>query len=365
MDLQIGLDKISSELERIYDSNEVVGVRVRPGSGGNILIPVLISGNAQLDTQINTEINNLVNLLQEIRPARIFILKIRSAVFEATAAVNALCNKLNEEEYVCSERIEINAPVHALRSVLSVLRVNFLPGQGSTVVAFDGGVPREWFEQLVQICDELVIDTEKFAHRTELFSFLVNVKSTVVDIRWLALSTWREVIRTVFGSVELRSRLSELENIDIKISGAGAPPLLWGIDTILMAGWLIDRLGLDIIRSDGKAITLRPASKQYGSRGKDSQAASLTMRFYRGVTDDSARITSISFCIGSDIVVALTAGPGAKLVEATIKRGAAVISRYSHPRGADGAVELLQHFYLVGESIANYKRALRIAMGLR
>lgn len=358
MEAQVALNDISSQIANLYKDQETPGVRVHPATGGNFVIPVL-EGSGEIQ-----EAREIAQYLMEVRPGRVFIIVVSNRVTRGMAVVNGQCRILNDREHVCSEVIEIRTPVHAVRSILSILRVNFLSGQPSFLFAFDGLLQREWFENLVSICDQLVIDTLRYAGRTELFPTFANFRGRVIDARWIAMAPWREVVRAAFDNKILVQHLSELDLVDIHISGPSVPPMVWGIESVLMAGWLIDKLNLDILRFERNYLLLKP----YAVSGQTLIGGEVKMLFNPGIVDGVAEITGLAFHFGRQLQLVVSRfkrGDSLEQLEATIKMQNKVVSTLSWPLPPQNLIGLLDRFHILGESTAGYRSAVRIALGLR
>jgi glucose-6-phosphate dehydrogenase assembly protein OpcA len=178
----------------------------------------------------------------------------------------------------------------------------------------------------------------------DLVPSLRRLCPALVDLRWIALAPWREQVRAVFDKPPLLDRLDALEEIEIV---ATAPQDEWPPSLFLLAGWILDRLQLDPVACTAGSIECRRP------RGGDVR---VVLRVEAGQV---ARVTSIVMTGREGVVVRILR----KEALETIVEGP-YSYRWSQLLDEDSSHALLERYFLVGESTANYRGALQVAQQL-
>jgi hypothetical protein len=138
---------------------------------------------------------------------------------------------LSTERQVCSEVIELHlrgARVKAPASIVNPLLVPGLP-----VFLRWRGQPRfgeEPFEQMVDLVDRLIVDSNEWPDLNEAYGKLAAVfpRTVVSDIAWARTSRWRGQLASLWPEIGSVQR--------IRVTGTKA-------QAYLLAGWLGSRLG--------------------------------------------------------------------------------------------------------------------------
>ena len=144
---------------------------------------------------------------------------------------------------VCSEVIELRlggSRAQAPASIVQPLLISDLP----TFCRWRGEPPwgKPELEQLVDVCDRLVIDSSEWTHVPAAYEQLALLfdRIAVSDIAWGRARDWRGRIAALWPGIEKAERLS--------VTGPKA-------DAVLLAGWLRSRLRREI------ALTRRSAKE--------------------------------------------------------------------------------------------------------
>jgi glucose-6-phosphate dehydrogenase assembly protein OpcA len=144
---------------------------------------------------------------------------------------------------VCSEVIELRLGgkrAQAPASIVQPLLISDLP----TFCRWRGEPPwgKPELEQLVDVCDRLVVDSSEWAHVPAAYEQLAALfdRVAVSDIAWGRAREWRGRVAALWPGIKKAERLS--------VSGPKA-------DALLLAGWLRSRLRREL------ALTRRSAQE--------------------------------------------------------------------------------------------------------
>jgi glucose-6-phosphate dehydrogenase assembly protein OpcA len=145
---------------------------------------------------------------------------------------------------VANEQVLIHAHgqvAEHLASIVAPLLVPDLP-----VMLWWLGTPKfdsRLFNELADLCDRLIIDSDDAVDPARDFSRLLHVakrrtaRIAVGDFNWARLLPWRQVITQFFDPPTVRDQLRRIESVEAW-SGAGGTD----VQARLLAGWLQSRL---------------------------------------------------------------------------------------------------------------------------
>lgn len=144
------------------------------------------------------------------------------------------------EKQVCCEMIRLaalGASAQTLPNLVESLYVPDLP----IVVWWPGSPPltQENFRKLAKSADRVVIDSESFGRGgiRELADFIEHsrkLRTAVSDLNWARLTPYRQLFAQFFDTAHGREQLEKIESVTIEAHESAG---------LLMAGWLISRLG--------------------------------------------------------------------------------------------------------------------------
>ena len=353
--------QIGKQLDALFGSFEQSETTYRRCASGNVLH--LVHGRAAM-----RESENIVATLSNLRPSRFFRICIDDTVKVMEISVSARCHRLSQHEQACTEVVEIALPPGRFSIVPSVLRANLVGGAPTAVLLTDAAMTRAGLSELVSIADELIVDSGLLEGRTDLMGDVSRLTIPVIDLEWVALGTWREQIRVLADRPEGMAVLPGLEEVEIRTSSAQSP-LRWGISALILSGWIIHALALNPapLKTDRAVCSPRP-----GSRGpaKARPHGEVLIKFSAGVTRDPPLVVGITLRAmdGTEIVVERRSAGSRTTLESTIRRRrgthADVLFRATRSLEPTSQNELLERYFLVGESLTNYQPALKIALAL-
>jgi glucose-6-phosphate dehydrogenase assembly protein OpcA len=299
------------------------------------------------------DVETAIDGLSLVHPSRFFVVFCDDTLEDIATEISARCHGLSKSAHVCSEVVRIGAPAAKLPMVPSIVRGHFMTGTATELYLFDRGVSRELLDRLVPLADAIVFDSSDFSERVDIVAEAARWCSSLVDVQWIGLGPWREEIKTAFASPVVRELLSGLSEISIRAAGGTRepPPFV----ALLLAGWIVERLGLTHVI--GRHGTLRGHLPLAGNREVrivfDSRPAG------------EARLEEVRFqatlANGSAGSVRLVHGAGGleTIVEASRS------FRSLRPLEDESRDALLRRFFLIGESTTNYNAALRAALHIR
>lgn len=193
---------------------------------------------------------NALRSLGGHHPARLLILRPdpdQVAALDARAtlyAVNADGQSINFEELVLSVR---GQAANHLDSLVEAFTLSDLP----VVVWYVSAVP-EPTDPLLTVATAVLLDSRDAAGGGELRTLLeLARRRTIVDLSWVRLSPWRELLAGLFDPPECREWLGGIEQAEV--TGKVGPRQLLG-------GWLTAQLKLaprQVTLTDSKHVELR------------------------------------------------------------------------------------------------------------
>lgn len=201
----------------------------------------------------------------------------------------------------CYDVIEIALPSEravAIPNIIAVHRLGGLP----TFIVWDMPVDFESasFRAINQMVDRVVLDTERIDQPLDAMQryamFLGTAGSTIIgsDLAWTRLSTWRELIAHSFDPANMRRFATAIRSMDITYDQSQAS------GAILLASWIVSRMGLRPVSAEDSATTLTlRASRPDGSRRLDiqlhhSQRSGIGIRSVRLLARDRGEVAKVS-----------------------------------------------------------------------
>ncbi len=165
------------------------------------------------------------------------------------ASVSAHCHPADGRgERVCYEQVAITVRGEAaehLDGIVAPLLIHDLP----THVWWPGSPPfsDQIFDQLVEVCDRLIIDSSDFDNLLLGYRRLAGLRrrSGIGDLSWRRIAWWQELTAQFFDAPRFRRYLPNLNRVRIIYSagdgadGGAASPIS---QALLYAGWVASRL---------------------------------------------------------------------------------------------------------------------------
>jgi glucose-6-phosphate dehydrogenase assembly protein OpcA len=222
-------------------------------------------------------------------PARaLLLIAHRGAPSGIEADLSLQCSAARGSEQVCAEIVRLTvggeAALH-LSSVVAPLLVPDVPVQLWLHGAPD--LTQALAPETLAMCERVILDTAAYPDAAKVLPALAAIapgphgEIPVSDLTWARLTTWREVLARELDGSSRRAFLEGVERIAVRTGAAGGN----GADALLFAGWLADRLGVDVALD-------RPAGVAPGLGEVMVDARSLESRLRVDINRDADGLTT-------------------------------------------------------------------------
>ncbi len=329
------LNKLSSELAKAFESMEADGNRYIKSATINTLLVV----NSNYDKK---EIEDLIYSLTLVHPNRIFLIVLDETLKEIKSEFSTRCHKISKNEHICSEVIRLFTSNINLSGLKSVIRANLITGVSTELILYEGVNPLDVCNQFAALSEQIIFTSSIFKNKFSDLNKLLQFDSLLIDLDWVKLSLWREQVKDLFNNPAAKEKLSELKQIEISYSGDK-------IQALFLAGWLMDRLSLEIVSNSGSKLTLS---------SKDLE--NLTMEIHDKKSSSSDGVTQLNFFFENKSEYIKFARSEVLSSEINLKEHI----RATRPAENLNFLELLKRYFFIGESIINYKDSLSKALKL-
>lgn len=174
------------------------------------------------------------------------------------ADLSLQCSTARGSEQVCAEMVRLTvggeAALH-LASVVAPLLVPDVPVQLWLHGAPD--LTQALAPDTLALSERVILDTTAYPDAAAVLRALAaippgaNGEIPVSDLAWARLTTWREVLARELDGPARRPFLEGVEQVTVKTGEKDGN----GADSMLFAGWLTDRLGVDVTLDRPSGIT--------------------------------------------------------------------------------------------------------------
>lgn len=241
------LSKVEQTLAELYASaTEEAGPNTAPVIRTVLAnLVVYACGDREAD-----EVTNIIAAVTGSHPCRAIIVQSTSdGVTDARGSVSAVCAVTGRSDrQLCGEIISLSTPpgVSSAGLVLPLLVADvpvylWAPCEGAFEI--------EGFVNLMREADHVIVDSRRFhdlklgLERAMSVCRASDHRCLAHDLGWYALLPWREMIAQHFDPPVFRERLERLTRIAIQVAASSESPYPPAA-ALLIAGWLIKRLGL-------------------------------------------------------------------------------------------------------------------------
>lgn len=118
-------------------------------------------------------------------------------------------------------------------------------------------------DALAATCDAIIVDSKELGDERAFADLrALQRQSTVIDLSWIRLQPWRQLLAGLFDGHDFRPFVAGVRSAEV--SGKAGPRQL-------LAGWLVDRLGLArsaVHLTDARHVTMRLVAEAGGRRGE-------------------------------------------------------------------------------------------------
>lgn len=205
---------------------------------------------------------------------------------------------------VLGEEITLEAPHLESRRLPGMMRALLLPDLPTALYvagAAPPGGPLLETLPVVADADRLIVDSG-LHHEVDGLRELAQAlprpgegPREITDLSWLRLSAWRALLASLFDPPAARAALGRVGEIRLRYSQEVGAPRAY-----LLAGWLLDRLGLTPVAREGEAVALR-----------DAGGRTVRLHIAAGAPRHSpAGIDEVSLVAGDQVFQASGAGSG-------------------------------------------------------
>lgn len=338
---------LSSLRERIKREEQELDLRA---PAANIL--ALVSSRHRLSAY-----EEVINKLSEVHPARIFVIFCDDALRHPEVEVRPFIHGSGKNASFSAEVILFGAALADMPRIPSVVRAHLVASLPAELLLSGFEIPGPMLELFLPLTDRVFLSSETFMRRFSSLERFQSEARQLIDVQWFALSPWRGVIRGLFELRAAREVLHGLQSVTIRADHR--PGLTTAAVQLLVAGWIMDRLGLSVQQSaanrlgEGWQLTLG------AGYGEAAQRRVELILEPHGVSHDGQPVLhGVSFCAGERRVEVTRRSQ----LEGSIEPGP--LFRSSIPIEGESLNDLIERYFLIGESIANYSAALRNALTL-
>jgi len=254
----VTIQSIHDELRMLWAAEAVTGDAVIRARTHNLIVAVS-------DNVSPTETTQRVIESTAERPGRVIVLDIEKETDKPLDAwVTTFCRTVNRHQ-LCGEVITLTVSWNRLADLYSAV-TSLLAPDLPVYLWWTGSINlgNTFMSRLAQVSDRVIINLEDCADLSVALPALATVANSykMGDMAWIRLTTWRKLLAQIWDSPALHPALESIRTLDIHYSSTSEPA--HEARAVLLAGWLIDKLGWRI---------------DMASR---AQTGGLTVRFTRG-----------------------------------------------------------------------------------
>lgn len=334
-------ERIGATLARMFADLQQEGGTYNQSANSNLLVPVADASHLK-------ELEPILDSFALVHPARVFVVVLDQSKPKLEAQVSARCYGLSKHEHVCSEIIRVSGSTDALAAAPSVLRANLLTGTTTEMLVWGSELPIAEIARFASLADSILIDSASFAGRFSDLAAISAYTKNIIDFTWVGLGIWRDELKSMIARSGALSVLSTLEQVRVTATGIDGKV---SASALLFAGWIADRLHLNLQRDDSGVLR---------GRGPQHPAVAFTFETAQSAQRDLLDKVTLSFRgLAGSIEAELCRGG---LLEA--RSSFEPTYRASRPFEDETISGRMRRQFLIGESFANYAGALREALKL-
>lgn len=341
-------DNVNAALSALFGALENGDARFNRSAGSNLIIPL---SRPELLEAVEEDID----VLSMAHPSRVFVLYFDDSLEEVQASVSARCQALSKNEHVCSEVIRVGLPRSHISAAPSVIRANLLTGIPSEFYLYDAAFDVDALRQLSTLGDTIILDSGDFEGRFDAFEQICSLAHSVLDLQWVALGIWRDEIKDLFGRPIVRDYAGNIRSVSITAqTSTGAAD---GASSLLLASWIAGRLGL------GNQLLFGHDGFEFNTPSGQSVRISLHAVSERGpscIREVLFRFEPLR--IGTEPQEQYIRLTRAEQLESAVELR--VSFRSTRPFDDESREGRIRRYFLIGESMANYTAAARLALDL-
>ncbi len=236
----VNVADIEATLNRLWDalhSEETPEQGVTRACMSNLIIACETETQAQ-------QVRERIPALVEQHPARVFLLTAEApAQGSIVAEVSAHCRRVEGDQQLCSEHVDIRFAPQVTERLGSVLRP-LLIGDLPTALWWASNRPpplsAALFESLAELADQVIYSSVGWPNPAEgvraMTRWVVGDSRPVFNLAWRHLKPWRRILAQVLAPQVAPGALKNIQRVRID-HGPHALAMAW-----LLIGWLAARL---------------------------------------------------------------------------------------------------------------------------
>ncbi len=204
-------------------------------------------GNEQAEDLRGEHIDSAISALQPRRLITLAPTISKDNKLETLVAAYCPIPEESGAQSACGDVVVLRGNLSSLRNGLNILP-SLLPKDLPSWIWWNGHLDeaKDLLSQLSEQSKRLIIDTSLGLPSQCLGLLQQRVESAqpVNDLNWLRLRSWRETLAMVFDPPSRRNYLNEVIKLDIDIEGEHP------VQGLLLAAWIADRLGWQLLTSE-------------------------------------------------------------------------------------------------------------------
>lgn len=256
----LDVQAVERELNRLWMEN--AGTEVHDEEGAVMRSRVLnllvyVSSNEALN-----EVNELLSEVTTAHPCRALVMVAERPEEDRDIEmfVSAYCQSSGVERHLCCEQVTVRARGRftvELPSAVGPLLIPDLP-----VFLWWRAEPRlndEVFRKLSLASDRVIFDSADFLQPyVDLFALEALLKKAraahtgLSDLNWARLTSWRGLLANFYDVREYRAALDKINRLRIEYVAPESEPNEIAPKALILAGWLMSRLGWRVAAEHGR-----------------------------------------------------------------------------------------------------------------
>lgn len=341
---------IAGTLKGLFTSLEGQGDYKRSANTNMIL---LVGGVKELE-----RVEGLLESLSLTHPSRFFLLYSDAKLGGLETSVAAKCLLVAKSEHVCCEVVRIGVPNEKnLAEAKSVVQANLLTGMSTDLFLYYPATSLQTVDLLAPLADTLFFDSRALEREQEKINHISRMPLTLVDFEWVRLADWRDAVKAIFDRGAVMSLLPFTRSIRVVASATGGTNAA-SMAGLLLTGWIVSRLGLQV----------HGYSSRSGFECKDSSGRSVKLDLLFASDSNETQPLEIAFHFERQTTHSgdphvIMERESADRLEISVDVGG---QSFNTSRSLDSGEisNFIVRYFSVGESIANYRAALRKGLEL-
>ena len=340
---RVKISEVAESLDRIQrESLETEGVQVKYNL--NFIVPVT-------SKEAGSAFKEIFESLAAFHPCRYFLIEVSDEIESLEAEIGVYETDSARGVKSTSELVRVKASYESLKALPSIIRAQRAEGLSTELLLIDKDLPQSSLGLFLPLVDKLIFDSRTINADETLLNGLLIQNLKLVDVKWAALSPWREQLREAFDRRILQNMLPHIKRVKIcrnasRAQSSRAVPLT--------AGWIMHSLscslsslgarGFECVFEDGRTLLLDLDTK-VESPGYEG-IVSIYLEFDMGSSKPV-----LSICYANGVLETSLDLDDQLMVHRKVSE-------------EDSLVDVLKRVFTVGESMENYRDALKLALEL-